>query len=159
MEKEYKGIELDIPGYGALKVSRLLLDFTGTLSKDGLLLAGVAERLKEIGQTMEITVLTADTFGKAADQLKGLPLNLHIIKTGKDKETFMAARKPQETAAIGNGMNDVPMIRMAALGIAVVGPEGCAGPLIASAKIVCRDILDALDLLMNPLRVKATLRA
>jgi soluble P-type ATPase len=47
---------------------------------------------------------------------------------------------------------------MAALGIAVVGPEGCSGELIAAARVVCRDILDALDLLQNPLRLKATLR-
>ena len=50
------------------------------------------------------------------------------------------------------------MIRLAALGIAVIRPEGCAGELIAAAKIVAGDILAALDLLRIPLRLKATLR-
>ena len=30
--------------------------------------------------------------------------------------------------------------------------------MIAVAKVICRDILDALDLLLNPLRLKSTLR-
>ncbi|MFZ3045836.1 MAG: hypothetical protein WA151_07970 [Desulfatirhabdiaceae bacterium] len=50
------------------------------------------------------------------------------------------------------------MVQMACLRIAVVGPEGCAGELIAVARVVCRDILDAPDLLQNPLRIKATIR-
>ena len=40
----------------------------------------------------------------------------------------------------------------------VVGPEGAAAGLMGPADIVTRDILDALDLITNPLRLKATLR-
>lgn len=156
-EKE-KRLQLEIPGRDPMMLTQLLLDFTGTLSCDGRLLKGVAERLKEIGRVMTITVLTADTFGKASEQLEGLPLKLKIIKTGRDKKEFISQFKGHETAAIGNGVNDLDMIRMAALGIAVIGPEGCAGELVASAKIVCPDILAALDLFFNPLRIKATLR-
>jgi soluble P-type ATPase len=39
-----------------------------------------------------------------------------------------------------------------------MGPEGVAGELLAAADLVTRDIRDALDLISNPLRVKATLR-
>jgi len=141
-----------------LTLTQLVLDFTGTLSCDGVLLPGVAERLKELGRKLSITVLTADTFGTAAEQLQGLPVALHHIQTGRDKAEFIAGLKSSETAAIGNGRNDVAMVRMAALGIAVIGPEGCAGELIAVAKVVSRDILEALDLLLKLLRIKATLR-
>jgi soluble P-type ATPase len=102
--------------------------------------------------------LTADTFGTAAKQLAGLPLTLHLIQTGRDKANFMAGLDCTQTAAIGNGRNDVAMIRLAALGVAVIGPEGCAGELIAAANVVTGDILAALDLLRQPLRLKATLR-
>ena len=139
-------------------LTRLLLDFTGTLSCDGVLLPGVAERLTELGRKLHITVLTADTFGTAAKQLAGLPVELHLIQTGRDKADFMAGIDCSQTTAIGNGRNDVAMIRLAALGVAIIGPEGCAGELIVAAKLVTGNIITALDLLRNPLRLKATLR-
>jgi soluble P-type ATPase len=152
------GIQLEIPGSETLIIKQLVLDFTGTLSRNGALLPGVAERLQKLAHNLHITVLTADTFGTAGGQLAPLPVDLHLIQTGRDKAVFMAGLKKSETAAIGNGRNDVEMIRMAGLGIAVIEPEGCAGELIAAAKIVCHDVTTALDLLLNPLRVKATLR-
>jgi P-type E1-E2 ATPase len=158
MDLKKAGIHLEIPGSESLTIKHLVLDFTGTLSCDGMLLPGVAERLEKLSQHLHITVLTADTFGKAANQLEPLPVDLNLIKTSRDKAAFMAGFKKSETAAIGNGRNDVEMIRMAGLGIAIIGPEGCAGELIAAAKIVCHDISSALELLLNPLRVKATLR-
>jgi soluble P-type ATPase len=153
------GIHLEIPGSEPLTVKQLVLDFTGTLSCDGLLLPGVAERLKRLAEKLQITVLTADTFGTAAEQLlEPLSVDLHLIQTGKDKAEFMAGFKKSETVAVGNGRNDVAMVRMAGLGIAVIGPEGCAGELIAAAGIVCPNISAALELLLHPLRIKATLR-
>jgi soluble P-type ATPase len=50
------------------------------------------------------------------------------------------------------------MMEVAGLSVAVVGPEGAAGALLGAADVVTRDIVDALDLLANPLRLKATLR-
>jgi soluble P-type ATPase len=153
-----KEIQVEIPGGPPLRITRLVLDFTGTLSCDGVLVPGVAERLRELGEKLEITVLTADTFGTATQQLAGLPLTLHHIQSGADKQKFMAALDCATIAAVGNGRNDVAMVRMAGLGVAVIAPEACAGELIAVAKVVCRDILAALDLLLKPLRLKATLR-
>ncbi len=37
--------ELDIPGFGLIKLEHLVSDFTGTLSVDGVLLPGVKKRL------------------------------------------------------------------------------------------------------------------
>jgi soluble P-type ATPase len=158
MDSVHAGIHLEIPGSEPLTVKQLVLDFTGTLSCDGVLLPGVAERINNLAKSLQITVLTADTFGTAAEQLRHLPVYLHLIQTGQDKAVFMAGFNKSETAAIGNGRNDVEMVHMAGLGIAVIGPEGCAGELIAAAKIVCLNISAALDLLLNPLRIKATLR-
>jgi len=63
----------------------------------------------------------------------------------------------ERVIAIGNGRNDMPMMALAGLRIAVVGRKapqrnspGC--------RCSCTDILDALDLMTNPLRLKATLR-
>lgn len=65
---------------------------------------------------------------------------------------------PHATAAIGNGLNDVPMLRAAALGIAVIGPEGAGGATLAAADVVVLSIEAALGLLGDPLTLTATLR-
>jgi soluble P-type ATPase len=63
-----------------------------------------------------------------------------------------------KTIAIGNGSNDESMVREAAVGIAVVGQEGAAARTVLAADIVVNDIRDALDLLLSPARLIATLR-
>ena len=60
---------------------------------------------------------------------------------------------------IGNGRNDRLMLKSAALGLAVVLAEGIAGETIPAADVISRSINDALDLLLNPLRLTATLRS
>jgi len=62
------------------------------------------------------------------------------------------------TVAVGNGRNDTLMLAAAALGIGVVLAEGAATVALQSADIVCTGILPALDLLLHPLRLAATLR-
>ena len=150
-------VPLELPG-GRVVFTRLVLDFTGTLSLDGELLPGVRERLQELAGDLTVLVLTADTFGKARETLEGLPLELQIIRDGAHKAEVLATMDPNRAIAIGNGRNDVPMMGVAGLGIAVMGPEGAAGELLAAADVVTGDIRDALDLISNPLRLKATLR-
>ncbi len=150
-------IILDLPG-GPTPFHHLVLDFTGTLSLDGALLPGVGERLEQLTRNLEIIVLTADTFGTARDALKDLPLKVRIIEDGKEKAETVRAMAPGQVIAIGNGRNDIPMMETAGLAMAVVGPEGAASGLLQAADVVTRDISDALDLILHPLRLKATLR-
>jgi P-type E1-E2 ATPase len=149
---------IELPNQPAIILDKLVLDYTGTLSLDGVMLPGVAGKLRKISKRMQITVLTADTFGKAKKCLAGLPCEVHIIKTGKDKEQLVTEMGAHTVIAVGNGQNDVAMIRAAAIGIAVIGPEGASGNLLTTAKIIVKNILDALDLVLNPLRLKAALR-
>ena len=60
---------------------------------------------------------------------------------------------------MGNGRNDRLMLDEAALGVVVVQREGAAVETLLAADVVCQSIVDALDLLLNPLRLKATLRS
>jgi len=148
---------VELPG-GPLAFTDLVLDYTGTLSLDGGLLPEVEERLRRLAEHLRITVLTADTFGTASAQLQGLPVSVGVIRDGREKARIVESMRAATVVAIGNGRNDVPMMKVAGLSVAVVGPEGAAGSLLAAADVVTRDILDALDLLANPLRLKATLR-
>ena len=149
-------LTVPIPGFGALALEHLVLDFNGTLARDGDLLPGVQKRLIRLRRRLEVHVLTADTFGSARAALRALPVRVHTVETGAEKRLFVSNRRG--VVAIGNGRNDVAMMRSATLGIAVLGPEGSSAELLRTADVVVRNITDALDLLLEPRRLTATLR-
>ncbi|MEJ2761673.1 MAG: ATPase P [Gammaproteobacteria bacterium] len=155
-------LNLDIPDFGTLHLEHLVLDYNGTLAQDGRLLAGVAGRLGLLGRDLHLHVLTADTFGNARAELAAIPdIRLAILDTqgqAEAKRDHVQKLGSQNTVCIGNGRNDRLMLQEAALGIAVVQAEGAAGDALRSAHIVARDIVEALDLLIQPLRLVATLR-
>jgi len=151
-------LRITVPGGRDLALNDLVLDFNGTLALDGQLLPGVGERLRELAKVLRVHVLTADTHGTATQALAGLPLKLHLIQRGTDKRAFAEELGAAGVVAVGNGRNDVAMLEVAALGVAVTGPEGAAGDALAAADIVVPDIRAALELLLHPLRVTATLR-
>ena len=52
-------LQFDIPGYGALRLEHLVLDYNGTLACDGILIEGARERLGALSNELKIHVLTA----------------------------------------------------------------------------------------------------
>jgi len=151
-------VRLEIPGREPLELEHLLLDVNGTLSDRGDLLDGVAERLDALRRTLDLHLLSADTFGTLEAVAARLGVDSQIVGGGKDKLRLLDGLGRQRCAAVGNGANDRLMIREAALGIAVVGPEGASGATVTAADVVCRSILEALDLLADPRALAATLR-
>ncbi|MBC7324477.1 MAG: ATPase P [Moorella sp. (in: Bacteria)] len=150
----------DIPGR-KIEIHRAVLDFNGTIACDGQLLPGVAERLHALSKLVKVYVLTADTFGTAAAACCSLPVTLTMVDRqagGRDKERLVLELGAANTAAIGNGVNDALMFGRAALSLLVLGPEGAAVKAIDQADVVFTDILAALDFLLKPQRVVATLR-
>jgi soluble P-type ATPase len=155
-------IRADVPGFGALRLEHLVLDFNGTLAVDGRLIRGVKARLDRLAASLTVHVITADTFGKARGSLRGIDCSLKILKPGSEdraKAAYVRRLGASRVACIGNGRNDRLMLRTAALGIAVVQQEGAAREAIQAADIVVHDIRDALDLLLQPRRLVATLRS
>ena len=154
-------IKIEIPHFGQLELEHIVLDYNGTLALDGKLLAGANERLTKLAEIVQIHVVTADTFGDATSQLKDVPCKLHILEKNNEhlqKEKYIKALGSEKVVALGNGNNDRRMLKTAALGIAVIGHEGCCITSIQAADIIVTDILHGLDLLLKPLRCKATLR-
>jgi len=154
-------ITIEIPGFGPVEFRHLVSDFTGTLSEDGHLCRGVRERLNRLSETLTIHVLTADTFGRARRELEGINCTIHILDgAGHDiqKEEYIKSLGPEGTVAIGNGNNDRRMLGMARVGIAVCLKEGCSVDAVKASDILVASITDALDLLLNPKRLTATLR-
>jgi P-type E1-E2 ATPase len=157
--KTRDGVAIAIPGRRQpLRIDTVVIDFNGTLAVDGRLIRGVALRLRKLARHVNVIVLTADTFGSARRALSGLPVEVCIIRQGVDKRRFVESVGPQHVAAIGNGVNDVPMLKAASLGIAVIGDEGASGELLRAATVVVCDINRSLDLLLKPKRLIAALR-
>ena len=155
-------IEVNIPGFKTLKLKHLVLDHNGTLAVDGILVNGVKEALKALAEKLKIHVLTADTFGKARPQLEGIPCKLSILPLDNQdvgKMEYVIGLDSENAVCMGNGRNDKLMLQAAALGVAVILEEGVAVETMVAADVVCKDIISALELLTNPLRLTATLRS
>jgi P-type E1-E2 ATPase len=155
-------LEVEIPGRGVLRLAHLVLDVNGTIALDGVLLPGVAERLRALGDRLAVHLLTADTHGRQDELDRALGVRATRLTTDRSQVEQKAERVRQlgaaEVVAVGNGANDAQMLREAALGIAVVGGEGAAVAAVREADVVVADVLAALDLLLNPRRLAATLR-
>ncbi|RME46500.1 MAG: ATPase P [Caldilineae bacterium] len=155
-------LAITIPDFGLLQLHHLVLDFNGTMARDGELLAGVSPLLEELAAKLQIHVLTADTFGRAASQLAGLPCRLTVLppeNQAAGKQEYVRQLDASQTVCVGNGRNDRLMLKEAALGIAVVQTEGAAVETLLAADVVAPSLVDALELLTHPRRLVATLRA
>lgn len=154
-------LSISIPGGGELRLADLVADFNGTLACDGRLLPGIREALGALAADLRIHVLTADTHGTAAEELRGLPVSVEVIAPSDQaaaKRAFVERLGASGVVAVGNGRNDRHMLAAATLGIAVVQAEGAAPDALANADVVVPTAIHALDLLRNPRRLIATLR-
>jgi soluble P-type ATPase len=155
-------LELHIPGHKPLSLWHLVLDYNGTIACDGRIIQGVRERLEPLARSLEVHVLTADTFGNVREELSGIPSQLTVIpgeNQAEAKRKYVEKLGQEHCICIGNGSNDRLMLKEAALGIAVLQVEGAAVAAVLEAGIVTSSVLDALDLLLHPLRLTATLRS
>ena len=153
-------LSAEVPGRGRVEIAHLVLDLNGTLAVDGAVRPTVVERLRRLGGSLQIHVVTADTFGSAA-KLRDLAVQVRVLDPGdhvQEKAALVRALGPSHTVAIGNGSNDEGMLREAAVAIAVVGPEGASLRAVLEADVVVTSPEDALDLLLVPQRLVATLR-
>ncbi|BBD08304.1 HAD family hydrolase [Desulfovibrio ferrophilus] len=154
--------QFDIPGRTRLEIIHLVLDLNGTLCVDGELLPGVAERITALGSEVYVHVVTADTHGKAAQLLSDLPVRLVVLPEGNQdaaKRDFVRGLGSSCVAAMGNGFNDRLMLHEAALGVGVIQAEGTYSEALLMADVICPSITDAMDLLLIPTRLLATLRS
>jgi soluble P-type ATPase len=154
-------VRVEIPGKGFFEFEHFVTDFSGTLSEDGILLPAVKEKLNNLSEHLNVHVLTSDTFGRAREQLRGVNCLLHILEGGQhvvQKERYVKDLGAERVAALGNGNNDVLMLKAAKLGVAVCLREGCSKKAVEAAKIFVMSPIDAIDLLLSPKRLIATLR-
>jgi len=155
-------IEIEIPGRGTYRLQHLVLDVNGTIAVEGQLVEGVAGRVAELRRSIAVHMLTADTRGRqqAIDAQLGMQAaRITPQDEAAQKESFVRELGSETVCAVGNGANDAGMLRAAKLAIAVLGAEGLAVETLTAADVVVPHVNTALDLLLNPLRLVATLRS
>lgn len=141
-----------------LALSTTVFDVNGTLTRQGALIAGVAERLARLRGEMDVLLVSADTYGTVPAIALELGVTARIVGGGADKAAILTELGADSCAAVGNGNNDGQLLRAAALGIAVLGPEGLAPGLLGAADLICASTCDAIDLLLEPRGIVASLR-
>jgi P-type E1-E2 ATPase len=151
-------IVLLIPGGPTLTLEHVLLDVNGTLSDRGVLLDGVAPRIERLRHQAEVHLVSADTFGTVPGIAASLGVAAHTVGTGAEKLDLVERLGSARCAVVGNGTNDMLALQAAALAVTVVGREGLSVLAVRSADVLCTSVTDALDLLLEPDALVATLR-
>jgi P-type E1-E2 ATPase len=151
-------LSISIPGASGVELDHLLIDVNGTLTNRGVLMDGLASRIDELRQQLEVHLVSADTFGTLEQIAEAMRVHAVKASTGADKLRLLNALGPDRCAVIGNGANDALVLGAAAVGVAVLGPEGAATSALLAADVVCASAVDALDLLRDPKALSATLR-
>jgi soluble P-type ATPase len=151
-------VVIPIPGGTELRLEHLLLDVNGTLTERGALIDGLQARVAALRGSISIHLVSADTFGTLGQVAQQLRVTGVTAASGEDKLRKLDQLGRDRCAVIGNGANDALVLEAAALGVAVLGPEGASAAALRAADVICQSAADALDLLLEPIALSATLR-
>lgn len=154
-------IRYEIPGRMDIEIEHIVFDYNGTIAVNGKLIEGVKEELEVLSKVAEVYILTADTYGTVREECGSM--NVEVLtfpreNAGEAKRKIVEELGKEKTLCLGNGYNDIPMFEESVLSIAIMEGEGLSGKLLSRADIVCRNIIDALNIIKNKDMVKATLR-
>jgi soluble P-type ATPase len=151
-------IRIDIPQRGIIELHHAVFDVNGTLAVDGMPIPGVVDRLQALAEQLSLHALTAGTHGNITELERVLGFPLQIISRGEEKMHFVEQLGPAHVIAFGNGRNDAAMLRLAAIGVAILAGEGVAIDALQAADVLTLGPVDAIDLVLKPKRLTATLR-
>ncbi|HJO95508.1 MAG TPA: hypothetical protein QF753_19080 [Victivallales bacterium] len=154
-------IDVDIPGFEKLSIKNIICDYNGTLAIDGVIIPEVKPLIEKLSERLAFHIVTGDTFGTAVENLKHLPVTIKIL-TSDDQDiqklNYLKKLGTDLTVCIGNGRNDKLMLEKSALGICLLQAEGSNLDSLLKSDIVCTSAADALNILLKPKRIVATLR-
>jgi soluble P-type ATPase len=153
-------ISIERPGQTNLEIEFILIDFEGTLASDHHIHPKAKDKINLLSKRAKIYILTKEEQEHAEEVLKKVKAEIIYSMEGKSSQQKLGLLRQlgaSRTVAIGNGVDDVPMIEEAGFGICVLGKEGTFSEAVKKADVVFTNILDALDFLLKPLRQKATL--
>jgi len=148
------------PGQEPLNVDFILIDFDGTLAIDGRVHPKAKDKVNLLAKRAKIYVLAKGEKERVEGVLNKVKTEVVWIPpegASQAKLDLLRQLGGSRTVAIGNGVEDAPMIEEASLGICMLSQEGTAASTLQKADLVFTSILDALDFLLKPLRQQGTL--
>ena len=151
-------IHVSISDASDLTLEDVVFDVNGTLAYRGNLMPGVAERIAALKKLVRVRLASADTFDSLDKIAATLELEAIVAPTAAAKLRLLEALGPASSAHVGNGTNDAAALERAALGIAVLGPEGVSRRAIAAADIFYISVINAIDALLDPRILAASLK-
>lgn len=152
---------IEIPNFKTLNIQHIVCDYNGTIAKDGIVLPEIKALFELLSKVYTLHVITADTFGSVHTQLEGYDVNIKVLSTDyhtQEKAAYISKLGKDACVALGNGNNDAAMLSLASVGIAVMGDEGCAKDALMGSDVICKNIDEALSLILQSKRLVATLR-
>jgi soluble P-type ATPase len=153
-------ITIQRPGQKPLEIEFVLIDFEGTLASDRRVHPKAKDKINLLSKRTKIYILTKGEKEITEDVLRRVKAEVVYSlegETSRQKLDLLRQLGPIRTVAIGNGLDDAPMIEEAGFSICVMGKEGTSTETMMKADVVVSNVLDALDFLLKPLRQKATL--
>lgn len=145
-------------------IRRVIFDFTGTLSVDGVPTDGILELLEALANEVEVIVATADTHGKVYEALAPVPsVTIKKVDEGWEKVALVKEIGAKHVAVVGNGFNDTFMFEAVGeegIRIAVLEGEGVWSELLTmpGGAILVKSSCDAINPLLKLKRMHATTR-
>ncbi len=156
-------IDVKIPWGEKYTIHHVVFDLNGTLANNGEISENTERLLKKLAEKVNIYILTADTHNTAEDLKEKIGGFSEIIVLKSDehdgeKAGFVRSLGYRETVTLGNGGNDLKMVKEGILSFGVMGEEGMYAPLFGAVDIVVHSIDSALGMLLNPQKIVATIR-
>lgn len=152
-------MKYQVPGMGELELKTVILDLNGTISVNGNLVEGVHERLAKLRELQyKIILFTGNTRGDADDIARDLGIDWVQAKDADAKADEARKLEPETCVSIGNGLIDLELMKAVKLRIVTLQAEGVHVQTLLNSDIVIPTINDALDLLINPDVLIASLR-
>lgn len=154
-------LKVAIPGFEPMEFDHLVLDFNGTIAFDGKIIDGVEPAISMLAQLLTVHIVSADTNHNVVQEVAHLPVTTRVVNSAyqqQEKLEYIEALGAEKVCAVGNGNVDADMMKRAELGIAILGPEGLSPKALSAADVLMPNIINALESLVNPARLKATLR-
>ena len=152
---------IDIPNFKMVNITDIVCDYNGTIAKDGKVLPQIKALFEQLSEEYTLHVITADTFGSVHAQLKEYDTTIKVLSSDnhtEEKAQYIKTLGADNCIALGNGNNDKEMLLSAAIGIAILGNEGCAKDALLNSDLMCKSVSEALELLLHQKRLVATLR-
>lgn len=152
---------IKIPNLNTYDIKYILLDYNGTIASSGNLLPSIREYFELLSKDFKLYVVSGDTFHNVRSQLKNDPVEILLTDSYNSTESKLQILNEigaSNCIAIGNGSIDAKMLRHAAISIAVIGDEGLSKKAFENSDIVVKSIEDAINLILEPKKLIATLR-